>query len=344
MGGAALATLAFAVPAFAAQHLGERVLRPGMTGHDVRVLQDFLTRAGFATPVGGLFGPITAGNVKRFERRYHLRVNGIVTLTFVRKLRAVVASVSTKSAAQTVAQPLTGGVAHDGGSQHLGERVLRQGMSGHDVRVLQGYLTSAGYPTTVDGQFGSGTARNVGAFESAHGFKADGVVSYAVADALRRAVASGQQPTAQTIPVSTTSAPTAKAHLNGDGTASPPAGAPAAIVKLFAAANKIANTPYCYGGGHASFTDTCYDCSGSLSYALHGAGLLSSPMDSTELESYGSPGAGQWITIWANSGHTYMYVAGLRFDTGAQGQTGGSRWTSASRSSSGYVERHPTGW
>jgi peptidoglycan hydrolase-like protein with peptidoglycan-binding domain len=341
--GAALATLAFAVPAFAAQHLGERVLRPGMTGHDVRVLQDFLTRAGFATPVGGWFGPITEGNVKRFERRFHFRANGIVTLPVVRKLRAAVAGASS-STAQTVAQAVTGGVAHDGGSQHLGERVLRQGMSGHDVRVLQGYLTSAGYATTVDGQFGAGTAVNVSAFESGHGFKADGVVSFAVADALRRAVASGQQPSSQTVPVSTTSAPTGTGRLNADGTASAPAGAPAAIVQLFAAANQIATDPYCYGGGHGSWTDTCYDCSGSVSYALHGAGLLSSPLDSTELESYGSPGAGHWITIWANSGHTYMYMAGLRFDTSAQHSTGGSRWTTASRSNSGYVERHPTGW
>jgi peptidoglycan hydrolase-like protein with peptidoglycan-binding domain len=295
------------------------------------------------TPVGGLFGPITEGNVKRFQRRTHLRVSGIVTLAFVRKLRAVGASLSS-SAARTVSLGETGGVAHDGGSQHLGERVLRPGMSGHDVRVLQGYLTSAGYPTTVDGQFGPGTAANVAAFEGAHGFKADGVVSFAVADALRRAVTSGQQPSSQTVPVSLTSAPTATGHINGDGTASPPAGAPAAIVQLFAAANKIATDPYCYGGGHGSWTDTCYDCSGSVSYALHGAGLLSSPLDSTEFESYGSSGAGQWITIWANSGHMYMYVAGLRFDTAAQGSTGGSRWTAATRSSSGYVERHPTGW
>jgi hypothetical protein len=81
-----------------------------------------------------------------------------------------------------------------------------------------------------------------------------------------------------------------------------------------------------------------------VSYALHGGHLLSTPEDSTELESYGSRGAGRWITIWANSGHTYMYVAGLRFDTSAQSSTGGSRWTTQRRSNAGYVERHPTGY
>jgi len=93
----------------------------------------------------------------------------------------------------------------------------------------------------------------------------------------------------------------------------------------------------------ASFHADGYDCSGSVSYALHGGGLLSSPEDSGTLESYGRSGPGTWITIWANSGHVYMYVAGLRFDTGAQGSTGGSRWTTQGRSNGGYVERHPSG-
>jgi cell wall-associated NlpC family hydrolase len=127
------------------------------------------------------------------------------------------------------------------------------------------------------------------------------------------------------------------------GLAVPPANAPAVIRKVIAAANKIAFKPYVYGGGHGSWNSSGYDCSGSVSYALHGGGLLSSPEDSSEFESYGSAGRGRWITIWTNPGHAYMYVAGLRFDTSAQSQTGGSRWTTAGRSSSGFIARHPRG-
>ena len=128
-----------------------------------------------------------------------------------------------------------------------------------------------------------------------------------------------------------------------NGLAVAPADAPASVKEIIAAGNKIAFKPYIYGGGHGSWNDSGYDCSGSVSYALHGAGLLSSPEDSTELESYGAAGRGRWVSIWANSGHTYMYVAGLRFDTSAQGGTGGSRWTRAGRSNDGFVVRHPRG-
>src|SRR5205807_10143048 len=138
--------------------------------------------------------------------------------------------------------------------------------------------------------------------------------------------------------------PTGRARLNPDGTVTAPADAPAVVQQVIAAANKIAFKPYVYGGGHGSWKASGYDCSGSVSYALHGGGLLSSPEDSSQLESYGSSGRGSWITIWANAGHTYMVVAGLRFDTSAQSSARGSRWTSRSRSSAGYVVRHPRGY
>jgi hypothetical protein len=111
---------------------------------------------------------------------------------------------------------------------------------------------------------------------------------------------------------------------------------------VIAAGEEIATRPYVYGGGHGSFQSAGYDCSGSVSYALHGGGLLSSPMDSTGFESYGEPGPGRHITIYANSGHVYMVVDGRRFDTVAQ-QEGGSRWSGSATSSSGYVVRHPAG-
>jgi hypothetical protein len=111
---------------------------------------------------------------------------------------------------------------------------------------------------------------------------------------------------------------------------------------MIAAANRITRKPYRYGGGHGNFEDSGYDCSGAVSYALHGAGLISRPMDSNDLARWGDAGRGQWVTIYANSGHAYVIVAGLRFDTSGPGESG-PRWRSQSRSSSGYTARHPRG-
>jgi peptidoglycan hydrolase-like protein with peptidoglycan-binding domain len=225
------------------------------------------------------------------------------------------------------------GHVYAGDSVHMGDRILRQGMNGHDVRVLQDYLTLAGFKTPIDGNFGVTTRRNLVGFQRSRNLAPNGVLTWNVSQTLRAAVAAT---------LATSSAPGSKATIRG-GLAVAPANAPAAIKNVIAAANRIAFKPYVYGGGHGSFNSSGYDCSGSVSYALHGGGLLSSPEDSGELESYGSSGPGRWITIWANAGHTYMYVAGLRFDTSAQSSTGGSRWTTQSRSNAGYVERHPTG-
>ena len=117
-------------------------------------------------------------------------------------------------------------------------------------------------------------------------------------------------------------------------------GTPEAVARAIAAGNAIADLPYRWGGGHGSFNDSGYDCSGSVSYVLGAAGLLSSPLDSTGFESWGEPGPGRWITVYANSGHAWMTIAGRRFDTGGGG---GSRWKGDSRDSSGFVARHPPG-
>jgi cell wall-associated NlpC family hydrolase len=147
---------------------------------------------------------------------------------------------------------------------------------------------------------------------------------------------------------STPPAPGPTATIGPDGLASPPSGAPAAVVAAIQAGNKIIGKPYRYGGGHGSFEDSGYDCSGSISYALHGAHLVSSPLDSSEFESWGASGAGQWISVFANSGHAYMSVAGIRLDTSAADDphaTGesGPRWRPVRRSNGGYTVRHPTG-
>ena len=115
------------------------------------------------------------------------------------------------------------------------------------------------------------------------------------------------------------------------------------VARVIAAADEIATRPYVYGGGHGSFQSAGYDCSGSVSYALHGGGLLSSPEDSTGLESYGEAGPGKYITIYANAEHAYMTIDGRRFDTVAL-QEDGSRWSSSSGDDGGgFVERHPAG-
>jgi len=135
--------------------------------------------------------------------------------------------------------------------------------------------------------------------------------------------------------------PGSAAELLPNGLAAPPADAPAAVQGAIAAANAIADTPYIWGGGHGSFESPGYDCSGAVSYALHGGGLLDSPLDSTGLSFWGEPGYGSWITVYANAGHAYVVIAGLRFDTSGGA---GPRWHADIRSGAGYVARHPPGY
>jgi cell wall-associated NlpC family hydrolase len=226
---------------------------------------------------------------------------------------------------------------------HFGDRYLKQGMHGRDVRVLQTYLTQMGVATTADGQFGPGTKRSVKTWERKSSLHVDGGVSRPDAAALRGQVDSGGAAFQDTTVVAP--AAVGKATLGSDGLAVPPSDAPPEVVAVINAANRIVGKPYRYGGGHARWEDTGYDCSGSVSYALHGGGLLKRAMDSTEFESYGDAGPGQWITVYGNSGHAFMVVAGLRFDTGYNNATSsGPKWSTKMRPSSGYVVRHPDGF
>jgi len=157
------------------------------------------------------------------------------------------------------------------------------------------------------------------------------------------AYAGGTAPSASagtSAPLTTTAG--ARARLLRDGTAQAPESAPQAVQAVIAAGNRIARLPYRYGGGHGTWNDTGYDCSGSVSYALHGAGLLRESAPATGFYGYGQAGRGRWITIYANGSHMYMVVAGLRFDTSGRSQTG-SRWQVAQRSPGGFVVRHPAG-
>jgi hypothetical protein len=144
--------------------------------------------------------------------------------------------------------------------------------------------------------------------------------------------------------------PAGKAKLVS-GMAIPPADAPPEVVNAINAANAIAGMPYKYGGGHGDFEDSGYDCSGSVSYALNGAGLLTSPLDSSSFMRWGQRGKGKWFTIYTNPGHAFVIIAGLRFDTGMRDNSirgihpgSGPRWAKAKRSTRGFTARHPDGF
>ena len=150
--------------------------------------------------------------------------------------------------------------------------------------------------------------------------------------------------TTTTTPTTTTPAPVGppgKAKIRKDGTAVAPADAPAQIQTAIAAANAIHTLPYVWGGGHRTFYDSGYDCSGAVSYVLHAAGLLASPMTSGGLAtSWGAPGKGRWITVYGNASHAYMVIAGKRFDT----STGGDRWNQGSGPRWRKKKRKPLGF
>jgi hypothetical protein len=131
-----------------------------------------------------------------------------------------------------------------------------------------------------------------------------------------------------------------------DGLAAAPMGVPAVVQEIIWAGNEVIGLPYIYGGGHGSFISPGYDCSGTVSFALHGADLLAAPEDSGEMEALGARGVGRWVTIFANGGHAYMTVAGLRLDTSPAEDPAnleGPRWRPLRQTNAGFVVRHPVG-
>ena len=156
----------------------------------------------------------------------------------------------------------------------------------------------------------------------------------------------GDTTTTTTTTPTTTPGPTvpgAVAQRLPDGTAAVPAGAPIQVQRAIAAANRIHTRPYIWGGGHRSFKSKGYDCSGAVSYVLHAAGLLSSPEASGPLMSWGAPGVGSWITVYASRTHAWMTIAGLRFDTSSGGESlnqgSGPRWRMTMSEGTGFVAR-----
>ena len=291
------------------------VPRAHVHGAGVKGLQGAL-----GIPADGVFGRDTAHAVRVFQRRHGLKADGVVgpatwSALGVRDPGKVL-KLERAHARRGAARPSHGGRS-------------RGSHSGTSVSDLQRLL---GIP--ADGVFGRGTARAVRDFQRHHGLTADGVVGPATWAKLG-------VPNASRVLHPRHGPAGPRHHSGGAGGGGGGNHASGAVAAAIAAGNRIATLPYKYGGGHGSFNDSGYDCSGSVSYVLHGAGLLSSPLDSTGLESYGAPGPGRHITIYANSGHAFMTIDGRRFDTGYGGE--GNRWASGSRPTGGYVVRHPPG-
>ena len=260
------------------------------------------------------------------------------------RLRACARTLAVTGALATVgaAAPVPAGAA-------FGDHVLRTGDHGREVRVLQRWLTLTGFPVAVDGHFGRRTRVAVRRYERANGQRVNGWVSREQARGLRtrayaaRASTPAPAAAAAVPPPAPLITPTPDAVIAPDGlTAMVPAAAPPQVRDAIVSANRIVGKPYRWGGGHARVEDDGYDCSGTVSYALMGAGLLRGPLDSTALKRFGKAGRGPWITVFANSGHTYIVIAGLRLDTSGTGGSG-PRWHAKARSAKGYVARHPAG-
>jgi peptidoglycan hydrolase-like protein with peptidoglycan-binding domain len=248
--------------------------------------------------------------VRKLQHALHIHADGVFGRGTVRAVRRLQRRHGLE--ADGIVGPSTWRAVRRG----LASRARGGGSRRSAVRLVQRRVGVA-----ADGVFGPATARAVRRFQRARGLTADGVVGPATWAALGLP---GRRPVLKR------------------GRAGRRSGVPAAVWRALRAANRIARRPYRYGGGHGSFRDTAYDCSGSVSYVLHGAGRLGRPLDSGELMRYGAPGRGRWITVYARGGHAFVVIRGRRFDTTGRSATG-SRWQPHMRSTAGYLARHPPG-
>jgi peptidoglycan hydrolase-like protein with peptidoglycan-binding domain len=331
---AARAAGAEAHPAGAGAHAA--AAQPGRasgepSGSPVARLQERL-----GVQVDGDFGPETEAAVRKLQVRHGLAADGVVGPATWHALGLQETAVlkpppsPKKTAPRHAARAHTAAVRHEGDGANVG----------HESRAEAITRLQEALGVQADGTFGPETDAAVRKAQARHGLAVDGVVGPETWSALGLKSRLTLHP-----PHSSRHSSTDSSTASSAGGESSTAGSGASsdvVARVIAAADEIATRPYVYGGGHGSFQSTGYDCSGSVSYALHGGGLLGSPEDSNELESYGLPGPGRQITIYANSEHAWMTIDGRRFDTIAEQETG-TRWSDSMMSTAGYVVRHPPG-
>ena len=259
-------------------------------------------------PVDGDFGPATEKALSRWQRAHDLAADGMA------------------GPATRAALDLGAGRVLKAERRFSPTRRLASSRSQRRPARARGGVTALQRALGIgaDGVFGPATERALKRWQRARGLTADGIAGPQTRAALDLGAG-----------------PVLRRKRSGGGAGGSPESS--TLQRVIAAADAIATKPYRWGGGHGSFQDSGYDCSGSVSYALHGGGLLSRPLSSGGFTSYGAPGPGRRITIYANSRHVYMTIDGRRYDTSARFETG-SRWTGTARSPAGYTVRHPPGF